>query len=26
MELFGDVGHVKSHFGLFRDGVSVSAK
>jgi hypothetical protein len=26
MELLGDVGHVKSHFGLFRDCVSVSAR
>jgi hypothetical protein len=26
MELLGDVGHVKSHFGLFRDSVSVSAR
>jgi hypothetical protein len=24
-ELLGDVGHVESHFGLFGDGVSVSA-
>jgi hypothetical protein len=24
MELLGDVGHVKSHFGLFGDSVSVS--
>jgi hypothetical protein len=26
MELLCDVGHVKSHFGLFGDGVSVSAR
>jgi hypothetical protein len=26
MELLGDVGHVKSCFGLFGDGVSVSAR
>jgi hypothetical protein len=26
MELLGDVGHVESHFGLFRDGVSVGAR
>jgi hypothetical protein len=25
MEPLGDVGHVKSHFGPFQDGVSVSA-
>jgi hypothetical protein len=25
MELLGDVGHVKSYFGPFRDGVSVGA-
>jgi hypothetical protein len=26
MELLGDVGHVKSHFSPFGDGVSVSAR
>jgi hypothetical protein len=26
MELLGDVGHVESHFALFRDGVSVGAR
>jgi hypothetical protein len=26
MELLGDVGHVKSHFSLFGDGVCVSAR
>jgi hypothetical protein len=26
MELLGDVGHVKSRFGLFGDGVSVNAR
>jgi hypothetical protein len=26
MELFGDVGHLESHFGPFGDGVSVSAR
>jgi hypothetical protein len=26
MELLGEVGHVKSHFSLFGDGVSVSAR
>jgi hypothetical protein len=26
MELLGDVGHVESHFGLFGDCVSVSAR
>jgi hypothetical protein len=26
MELLGDVGHVKSRFGLLRDGVSVGAR
>ena len=26
MELLGDAGHVKSHFILFGDGVSVSAR
>ena len=26
MELLGDVGHVESCFGLFGDGVSVSAR
>jgi hypothetical protein len=26
MELLRDVGHVKSYFGLFRDGVSVGAR
>jgi hypothetical protein len=26
MEVIGDVGHVKSHFGPFGDGVSVSAR
>jgi hypothetical protein len=26
MELLRDVDHVKSHFSLFRDGVSVSAR
>jgi hypothetical protein len=26
MELLGNVGHVKSHFGPFGDGVSVSAR
>jgi hypothetical protein len=26
MELLGDVGHVKSRFGLFGDGVSVSVR
>jgi hypothetical protein len=26
LELLGDVGHVKSHFSLFGDGVSVGAK
>jgi hypothetical protein len=26
MELLGDVGHVESRFGPFRDGVGVSAK
>jgi hypothetical protein len=26
MELLGDVGHVESRFGLFGDGVSVSAR
>ena len=26
MELLGDVGHVESCFGLFRDGVSVDAR
>jgi hypothetical protein len=26
MELLGDVGHVKSHFGPFGDSVSVSAR
>ena len=25
MELLGDVGHVKSHFGLFGDSVGVDA-
>jgi hypothetical protein len=25
IEHLGDVGHVKSHFGLFRDSVSISA-
>ena len=25
MELLGDVGHVKSHFGLFGDSVGVGA-
>jgi hypothetical protein len=25
MELVGDMGHVESYFGLFRDSVSVSA-
>jgi hypothetical protein len=26
MELLGDVAYVESHFGLFRDGVSVGAR
>ena len=26
MELLGDVGHVKSHFGPFADGVSVGTR
>ena len=26
MELLGDMGHVESHFFLFRDSVSVSAR
>ena len=26
MELLGDIGHVESLFGLFRDSVSVSAR
>jgi hypothetical protein len=26
MELLSDVGHVKSHFGLFGDSVSVGAR
>jgi hypothetical protein len=26
MELLGNVGHLKSHFGLFGDGVIVSAR
>jgi hypothetical protein len=26
MELLGDVGHVESYFGPFRDGVSLGAK
>jgi hypothetical protein len=26
MELLGDVGHVESHFGLFGDSISVSAR
>ena len=26
MELLSDVGHVESHFGLFRDGVSICAR
>jgi hypothetical protein len=26
MELLGDVGHLESHFGLFRDSVSVGAR
>jgi hypothetical protein len=26
VELLGDVGHVKSHFGLFGDSVSVGAR
>jgi hypothetical protein len=26
IEHLGDVGHVKSHFGLFRDSVSISAR
>jgi hypothetical protein len=26
MELLGDVGHVESHFGPFRDSVSVAAR
>jgi hypothetical protein len=26
MELLGDVGHVESHFGLFGNGASVSAR
>jgi hypothetical protein len=26
MKLLGDVGHVESHFGLFRDSVSVGAR
>jgi hypothetical protein len=26
MELLGDVGHVKSHFGPIRNSVSVSAR
>jgi hypothetical protein len=26
MEVHGDVGHVKSHFGLFEDSVSVDAR
>jgi hypothetical protein len=26
MELLGDMGHVESYFGLFRDGVSVGAR
>jgi hypothetical protein len=26
MELLGDVGHVESHFGLFRDSVSIDAR
>jgi hypothetical protein len=26
IEHLGDVGHVKSHFGPFRDGVSIAAR
>jgi hypothetical protein len=26
MELLGDVGHVESHFGLFRESVSVGTR
>jgi hypothetical protein len=26
MELLGDAGHVESHFGPFRDGVSVGGR
>jgi hypothetical protein len=26
IEHLGDVGHVESHFGLFRDNVSISAR
>jgi hypothetical protein len=26
IEHLGDVGHVESHFGLFRDSVSISAR
>jgi hypothetical protein len=26
MDVLGDVGHVKSHFGPFRDSVSISAR
>jgi hypothetical protein len=26
MELLGDVGHAESHFGLFKDSVSVGAR
>jgi hypothetical protein len=26
MEVLGDVGHVESHFGVFRDNVSVGAR